>query len=180
MCNLRYDSYRRGGGASSGSSLCCFPYFLKTHELLEAFAAARMSGSVEGIPAGTGRESSGRRFLCRINLGKTKNCGFSNDTPIPDQSTRRQGPLVPLLPYGPSGSCRLKGPEWVSSGENIWPSSPRRTKGGQSRAGGTRQKKSRRGGTGRGGFLFLIVWGSREFCQHDPNERTYSQVSVVL
>ena len=77
-------------------------------------------------------ESSGRRSLCRINLGcpKTKNWGPSNDTPIPNQSIRRHGPLVPILPKRPSGSCHHKGPIWVSSGDTIWPSSRRKTKGG--------------------------------------------------
>ena len=72
----------------------------------------------------------GRRSLYRISLEcpMTKNWCPSNDTSIPDQSVRRHGPLVPILPKRPSGSCHHKRPKWASSGETIWPSSLRRTK----------------------------------------------------
>ena len=46
----------------------------------------------------------GRRSLRQLDLGcpNTRNFGPSNDTPIPDQSIRRRGPLVPILPRRPS------------------------------------------------------------------------------
>ena len=46
------------------------------------------------------RVRGGRKFFCRQDLGcpKTRNLGPTNDTPIPDQSIRRRGPLLPILP----------------------------------------------------------------------------------
>ena len=101
---------------------------------------AWMQSEFTGLGASTGRirfhfhrwthESSGRRSLCRINLGcpKTKNWGPSNDTLIPDPSIRRHGPLVPTLPQRPSGSCHHLGFIWASRGVSIWPSSLHKTK----------------------------------------------------
>ena len=74
----------------------------------------------------------GRICFHRISLGcpKTKNWGSPEDAPIPDHSSPRHGPVVPVLCHRPSPSCHHTESKWASSCIPIWPSSLHRTKRG--------------------------------------------------